>query len=206
MKKGIALLLALVMCLSLCACGGGTPKSAAGTYKTAPIFDTTYIFNENSSYDVVCETRPDYSEKGTYVYKDGELHTTNTDNGSEDFFMKEGYLCRTGALSCFEEDEEYGLGLTLDDNGRTDQTFESSLTFLSKTYHAFNIEFKDDGTCIVYYHIIKNQGMGDRILSEKFEGTYSVDGDIMTVSYNGSEHIMIIDDGVLYFHVLEKVG
>ena len=57
MKKVISLLLTLVICLSLCACGGGTAtkgESLAGTYTNVAFSpNTKYTLNENSTYDKV---------------------------------------------------------------------------------------------------------------------------------------------------------
>ena len=65
MKKMLSFTLAIAMCLSLCACGGGTAtksESLAGTYTNVSFSpDTKYTLNENSTYDKVSP-----NEKGTY--------------------------------------------------------------------------------------------------------------------------------------------
>lgn len=61
MKKTISLLLALMMCLSLCACGGGndTPETEAPTETTVPLLDVENAITETPThiYDDVMENQ-----------------------------------------------------------------------------------------------------------------------------------------------------
>lgn len=228
MKKISFLVLTAALMLFLAACGGkdaptdstGSPAAAnsaaqpeatpavpdvVGTYKTADLFDTTYVFHENTTYDIESDSRAADVGKGTYtVDSNGTLQLTDVEGGTHNFKIKDGYIYRTDALSYFEKDEEYGLELTLDSNGRTNQTFQSELIYSNGDRHIFALILKDDGTCEVKYNVLADKGYGDRLVRENFDGTYSVENDVMTVNYNGADHTMLIEDGLLYFYVLEE--
>lgn len=228
MKKILILVLTVALILSLAACGGkdtatdsaGSPaeensadqseatlavSDIVGTYKTANIFDTTYVFHENTTYDIESDSRTADVGKGTYtVAPNGGLELNDVEGSTHHFKSKDGYIYRTDALSYFEKDEEYGLELTLDSNGRTNQTFQSELIYSNGDRHIFALILKEDGTCEVKYNVLADKGYGERLVRESFDGTYSVENDVMTVNYNGADHTMLIEDGLLYFYVLEK--
>ena len=226
MKRKIAIGLLFFSLLALSACGGTegdgektpqaddqqetqqqeTPETIAGTYQTAGVFGTTYVFHENTTYDIE-STRPDTEGKGTYeLLKDGSIQLTDADGGAQqEFSQYEDILYRTDSFCCFEGDEEYGLELTLDDAGHTNQQFGEELIYGdTENRHMFYVTFQEDGNCTINYNIIEDQGWGDRIVQEQYEGTYAVDGSVITLTYNNGTHPLILQDGKVYFYTLQK--
>lgn len=189
-----------------------TPETLAGTYQTAGVFGTTYTFHDNTTYDIE-STRPDTAGKGTFeIGEDGSLLLTDADNGGTQAFARYEdtdiwYRTEPEYFSYFEGDEEYGLELTLDDAGRTGQQFGAELIYGdTENRHMFYVTFREDGTCTIHYNIIEDQGWGERIVQEEYEGTYAADGAVITLSYNGEEHPLICQDGRVYFYTLQQTG
>ena len=79
MKRFVALFTALVMCLSLCACGANKPR---GTYKDNIGFSTiTFKGDKVESMSM----GSDEVSTGTYVIEDGKI-LVSYDNGNRDTF------------------------------------------------------------------------------------------------------------------------
>lgn len=100
MKKGISLLLALVMCLSLCACGGSTAQIES---------DTLELLNKSYSY---CHTGMTYMLR---AWNFSTIHSS--DNTREEY---EALWSEFGAYMGMTEDDMVdaligGCGLTLED-------------------------------------------------------------------------------------------
>jgi len=234
MKKSISLLLALVMCLSLCACGGDnsntpdtpetteatqaptaeatteptteptsiTAETLAGTYKANLWFlDHTITLNANTSYDFGT------TEKGTF----------KLDGNSIDFYNKEGFVNRQylAGENCiyqvetawvFDKDEDYGLSFSPDENGLADQTFVARMVDTNMPGCDFSqivLDLNTDGSFVL--------SLGHRTsitadITESFEGTYNSDDSAITLTYNGQDYLLILNDSNhIHFMVYDKI-
>ena len=79
MKRLTALVMALVMCLSLCACGG---NKLNGTYEDNLGFSTITFKGDTIEYTSLAS---DEVKTGTYVIEDGQI-LVSYDNGQSDTF------------------------------------------------------------------------------------------------------------------------
>ena len=125
MKRITALLLALVMCFALCACGS-TPdpnlkeEDLAGTWSPSLWFLSTQLkLNSDGTYDYG-------EEKGTFgVLINNVTLSPRHSNANHDYVYSEGYLYST--RFSFDEDEEYGRAFSPDENGMASQKFSCNL-------------------------------------------------------------------------------
>lgn len=203
MKKIVNLFLTLTFTLSLCACGGGKAEDITGTYESASMFlNSTYHLNENSTYDKEPNT------KGTYkTGSKGGFTLSEANSSSEEIFAKSGnYYYRTNLICCFEEDDEYGLKVSFDEKGRTNQSFDANYDTINQSsmlVKKLGLILNDDGT----YKLNDMQvyiTQGKVVDKETFEGTYKFENDILWLNYEGKDYPMILVDGKLYFDVIEK--
>ena len=214
MDKSFTIGLCGLLLLGLCGCGKKT-ELESGTYKSPSIFDTTFKFNENGTYEVTAPEQMGNSHKGTYS-ADGDSYVLKGVNNQFIIYLgqKDGifYLYNSaGFNTTFDDgDTEYGLKFTVDKDGRTDQKFEDSFLEGSTAgrYHVFSIDFNTDGTCLVHFYVAKSYyNQDEKLIEYKYEGTYTVDGSIVNLKYNGEEHPLVIDgeDGeLLHFYTLKK--
>lgn len=228
MKKVLVIVMAALLALSLAACGGNeqnqggatteaptvteapqeTPQEETqevpGTYANVSLFLTsTYQLNENGSFD---KTSPE--EKGTYtVGDDGSIELTEAGMSGGDIFTPYGqYYYRSNLICCFEEDEEYGMAPSFDENGRSNQTFEAYYE-RTDTGNQRYVEFtmNEDGTFVLKRQIHNLDGILSVVdYGLTFEGTYALDGDILTLNWNGIEVPFLLIDEKIYFDVIVK--
>ena len=232
MKKALSLLLALVMCLSFCACGnnstdgGGNSADAgdnhenettptlkaenlAGTWSQSLWFFTTdLVINSNSTYD--------YGEdKGTFA-----IHETNDGIKLNPRFGQSfdtNYKYFNGYLYCtsrsFAKDMEYGLPFTPDENGRTNQRFNINLSEGSQfdpAVVANSIDFRlnEDGTFSIFTSVFRySSGLGSYFNDKPFntyEGTYKYQDSVLTLTYQGVDYPLVVVDGVIYYITYSK--
>lgn len=225
MKRTFTLFLALLMALCLCACGGGdnapqetdqpdtpapTEKTVSqeqvipGAYESVSLFlNSTYQLNENGSYE---RTSPD--EKGTYTVLDnGGFELKEKDMGNGDVFTPHGeYFYRSNLICSFEEDEEYGLAPTFDENGRSNQTFEAYYEPTDTGNQRFvSFAMKEDGAFVLKNQIRNLNGFLTVVdEGDTYEGEYALDGDMLILKWNGLEVPFLFLDGQIYFDVIEK--
>lgn len=191
-----------------------TLNDAIGTYKNVGLLmneDVTYELKDDNTFDQTAKI-VSLSFKGTFsISEGGGIFLSKNKSSIKETFVKHGeYFFETaGGITYFSTDEEYGKNLTLDDNGKTSQSFTvfhhdvNRDSTGSALYYTLNIIFSKDGTFKLnkYY---RTRGTFVSNL-EHFEGTYSVSDDIMTLSYDGKEHILLIIEDKLYFDVIQKV-
>lgn len=211
MKKFLALLLAGILCFSLCACGGEkekiTVESLAGTYKARLWFlDETLTLNSNTTYDSDSYGK---NGKGTFdFYKDNSLiclkpyakYPPNM-KVTNDYIYESSYWI-------FEEDNEYGLKFSPDEKGMTDQTFDYWITDASmpgsNSYNRIILDLNKDGTFELKLGFRSYNA--DSIL-ETFNGTYYSDSSALTLKYEGKDYPLYIDvDGNISFIIYDKVA
>ena len=204
MKKALSVFLVLMLCLSLCACGGGKTEEVAGTYKSISLFlDNTYQLNENGTYD------KSPSVKGTYkTGSNGGFALSQNNSSSEEIFAKkENYYYRTNLICCFEKDDEYGLEATFDKNGRSNQSFTANYETINQTsmlVKTLGLILNEDGT----YKLNDMQvyiTQGKVVAKETFEGTYKFENDILWLNNNNKDYPLLLVKGKLYFDILEKI-
>lgn len=232
MKKKASLLLALVICLVLCACGGSqeapatepteTPtevtteateastesvevlsaESVAGTYKANLWFlDHTITLNANTSYDFGT------TEKGTFKLNGNCI----------DFYNKEGFVNRQylAGENCifqvetawvFDKDEDYGLAFSPDGNGMAEQTFVARMVDTNMPGCDFSqivLDLNTDGSFVLS---LGHRSSTTADITESFEGTYTSNDSAITLTYNGQDYLMILNDSnQIHFMVYNKI-
>jgi hypothetical protein len=209
MKKTLALLLVAVACLVLCACSGGgrtdnnQQNTVIGTYKNVSAFlENKYNLHENSTYD-----KTPSGAKGTYkASKDGGFVLTRNKSSEEEVFAKKDqYYYRTNLICAFETDEDYGLPLQLDENGRSNQWFSAYYDSISDSiWNVLILELKDDGTFRLR-DCIRTMN-GSQSDEKDHTGTYRAEGDVLFLNYDGADHPFLMLKDKVYFDVLEKVS
>ncbi|MBQ5910666.1 MAG: hypothetical protein IIW94_01485 [Clostridia bacterium] len=203
MKKIISLLFTVTLILSLCACGAPKAEDVAGTYKSFSMFlNKTYQLNANSSFD------KEPNIKGTYkTTSNGGFILTQANSSSEEVFSKkDNYYYRTNLICCFEKDDEYGLELSFDENGYSNQSFAANYETLNQSsmlVKKLGLILNDDGTYRLNdMQVYITQGkIVDKIT---FEGTYKFENDILWLNYENTDYPMLFIDGKLYFDIIEK--
>jgi len=217
MRKIYSLMLVITIFLSFCACNGNLVKDAEtkvekesvqqestqpqqvyGTYRTVGIFlEDEYYLNENTTFDTK------QGEKGTYTINDNGFTVKPKDSVELTFVKKDNIYYKTGFMDCFEEDKDYGLEPSFDEDGRSNQSFEGNFGDINRTYQ-FSLKLNEDGTYTTNYWIAHNIGL-DIEKEETREGEYRLEDDILWLNYKGTDYPMILADGKIYFDVIEKV-
>lgn len=190
-----------------------TIEDVAGTYKNVGLLsneDMTYVLNSNGTVDQTSKRRM-LSFKGTVSITDnGSIYLKgNNTSKSETYIKYKDYFYENtpnATLTKFSKDEEYGLKLTLNENNRTNQVFETFAYAVSSDYNTqcvYTITFSEDGTfkLLKYDRVITSFSTSNR---EEFEGTYNIENDIMKLNYNGKEDTLLIINDVIYFDVIQK--
>lgn len=229
MKRTLSLVLVLVLCIGLCACTSGntedtvptgtaepqvetteetkevlTAESVAGTYKTTMWFlDETITLNGNTTYT------SSNGSKGTFsVTPNGIITLDPVDSSSADrvFQYSENTLIDYKDW-VFEEDDEFGLVFSPDENGLTEQTFQDCLIngrMPGSKHNWFALLLKKDGTFELRQGY---RGYSSLDIKDKFNGTYTSTGSNLVLTYEGQEYTMLIaNNRFIQFHILEKVG
>ena len=231
MKKALALILALVICLSVCACDSNktndtddtktventtepientteskkelTAESVAGTYKTTMWFlDETITLNSNTTYT------SSNGSKGTFsIISSNIIVLKPVDNPSAERrfrYTEDGLIDFDDWI--FEKDEEFGLVFTPNENGLTEQTFEDCLIngkLPGCDYNWFVLLLKMDGS----FELRTGKRYTTSIdIKDVFNGTYTYTDSKLTLSYDGQEYTMLVgDNSFIQFHILEKI-
>lgn len=216
-KKILSLLLALVLCLSLAACGGesAAPKNngetapddtktetpaptpeeesveVPGSYLPVGPFPVDIIaLNENGSYD--CG-----EDKGTYsADDDGERITIKPKEGSSRYLTACGEYYHTDTK--MTEDTEYGLTPAFDANGRSNQGFTINLDGTDLT-----LELSDDGSFTFSYS--KESEAYYRLFDVvTFDGSYTLDDTVLNLNSGSGTFRLLFADDALYPIVYAK--
>ena len=179
-------------------------REVPGTYENVSLFLTSTIqVSENGSFD---RTKPD--EKGTYTVKDdGSFELVEKGMGNGDIFTPYGdYYYRSNLICSFDEDEEYGLAPSFDSNGHSNQSFDAYYEPASggnQNYVLFTM--KEDGTYTLQKQIRNTQGFLTVVdQGDTYEGTYSLEGDVLTLTWKEFKFPFLFLDGKIYFDIIEK--
>lgn len=231
MKKVISLALVLVMCLCACQNGNSAPDSdvnteSIDTTETATVqkmnvedltgtwsqslwfFTTKMALNDNTTYDYG-------EEKGTFSVSEIDnivkLSPRFGSNGYTDYKYLNGYLYATKAS--FAKDMEYGLPFTPDENGMSNQRFNINLSEdlrFDPAVEANSIDFtlKDDGTFTIFTSIFRFSSSLGYYFNDKpfntYEGTYRYQDSILTLTYEGADYPLVVENGVIYYMTYSK--
>ena len=226
MKRIVTIVLALLLCLSLCACGAD--KNVAGDYECVGFYaGTVYRLTEDGTYDDVTpasvifgeevledeafreeiELFNSYRDKGTYEIVEDGFKLTSADGVRSITFREiqdSYYTCwdsRAGYSMTFEKDNDYGKVPTFSKDGKCSQEFE----------------YRDYGKDIVYVFTLQEDGTFlwseydlDDYLREfaitTFEGTYSLDGSVLTLTSPEQTLIFLYANDTIYTEVYKKVA
>lgn len=214
MKKIIVLLVVVVVFgLALLAFGDKTTdttkpltyETIAGVYTSRLWFlDETITLNSNTTFD-----SDSYGKKGkgTYEFYNGNhiclspyVKYPPNMKASNDYIYECSYWH-------FEEDNEYGLKFSPDENGMTDQTFDYCIIdaiMPGSNYNRIVLDLDKDGTFKLkvgyrnYYNVDS--------IKETFKGTYTSDSTTLTLKYKGKDYPLYIkDDGYISFIIYDKI-
>ncbi len=200
------------------------PKSVAGTYKALGLFDEEIVLRENTTFDVT-SSFSEMEGKGTYTQQeDGGFHLTYNDNNAclletIQYHEESGYYYCTN-FGTFEKDTEYGLTFSTDSNGRSNQNFKSSMgngLVTPMRNHYYEITFNMDGTCTCSNEVSYTSYMPNHpdaffgyvtfeLVNTEISGTYTVEDSLILITSDGETFPMIVDDGEIYFYVMEKTA
>ncbi len=140
MKKIISLLLALALCLSLCACGNKLQKQA---YEVAEKLEGTWGYTVTS-----------YIAGKTTTIMTFEYSGQNAGKVTYSFLMGDKLLyCYTGTYDVSLENEgiiNYQLGYEMDEKGNIQKKDTISEKTLEYTYIDGKLEFTDGVTTLVF--------------------------------------------------------
>lgn len=222
-KKVVAVIIAVGLLITILSVRGGDVEDVSGTYKNVSVLPSNQIIlSSDKSWDADIQVlfgydtfriQGLYENRGNYISLDSKFSDTGNLDGNEKFDLCEegGYYYRNTVY--FEEDD-YGRVAHFDENGRSNQMFSSyyspshasndGLVFEEES-HEISLKFNEDGTFSWINGMLKN-GMPEVNSSRyvRYEGTYSVNEDIITLHYNNTDHFMILDDGVIYYDVYQK--
>ena len=156
-----------------------------------------FVFNDQSGQ--ACEY---FRKNNEYYYI---TYIKRTPIQKEAHIEIENYSCD----ACFEKEDEYGKPLTIDSNGKINQSFTDFYfpTFVNENnlmqWYTVTIKFSDNGTFTLSTHkgYLRNVPVDIKI----YIGTYSVDGNVIKLNSNGNEHILLVNDKKIYYDVIQKV-
>lgn len=228
-KKIITTVLVFLMCLSLCACG--SDKNVAGDYeKVGYNFGGVYRLNEDGTYDNVTpisvvfgedmvelygnefveaeiEAYNQHREKGTYeVLEDGFKLTKANGAGTKTFreIQDSYYTCwdsSAGYSIRFEKDNDYGKVPTFSKDGKCSQAFEYQ-DYGKNIVYVFTLQ--EDGTFLWSEYDVDDYLRESAITT--FEGTYSLDGSVLTLTSPEQTLIFLYANDIIYTGVYKKVA
>lgn len=192
------------------------PVSLVGEYQQVAFgLDLKYKFNDNNTYD---ELNTD--EKGTYSEYNGNgfslTHNSNRNYVAgldTNYCYVNGYYCSEN--NTFGKDEEYGIAISFDENGKTNQAFSSAYYFTDykDKYYQWVVAFNEDGSIFLrQYNIDYATINGTQMLTpnkelQVVEGTYTVENNIVKISCkDGTSKVLVIENDKIYWDVLEKIN
>lgn len=232
MKKAMSLALIFVLCLSLCACGAD--KNMAGDYESVGVDygnDHLYRLNEDDTYEdvtplslvfgdsmlelygedeavtVEIELYEKNRAKGTYKIVENGFTLTSADGYDQTTFKKvqeSYYTCwsnRGLGSVIFDKDNEYGKVPTFSKDGKCSQTFEE--WNMSKDVDCV-FTLREDGTFNRSEYDKKDYAREFALTT--FDGTYSLDGSVLTLTFSGQTYIFLYANDNIYTEVYKKVA
>lgn len=192
MKKALSIILVIVLCLSLCACGEESNEDVVGTYAYASgIYDSydhagdTLSLHDDFSYDWG-------SEKGTYKVSGNKILLTNRfASDVSTTLIKQGDFCYGEYLAPIVDD--YGRTVTFSEEGRIEHWFRWS-KIDDNLYDTYDLTLYEDGSFYLLTSLDKKDGSSDL---SKIEGTYSLENNILTLtSDNVVYYLVCTNDGI----------
>lgn len=190
MKKTIVLLLTLAMALSLAACGGPA-RVIPGTYKTVSLIQMPdYVLNEDDTYERG-------EEKGTYTKDDDDNLTLQAKDADTAVTLMASGAYYYDSSFAMTEDTEYGTAPAFE-NGVSSQTFTTNVNGSEVT-----LVLSEDGTFQLStsspapeYPVVDN--------TVSYEGTYSLDKDVLNLTWNEMTFPFLFVDDAIYVVVYEQ--
>ena len=190
MKKIVSLVLVVVICMSLCACGAETPEDISGTY--------LYVARVGDGYPIWLHPDLTYDstrfERGTYIVNRNKIVLQhNNDNSDTTTLVKYGdFYC----LEVFEPlQDAYGRTVTFSKDGRANHHISWSNRLLGGTSRRdkkTELIFREDGTFI----LVEALYVDDQVdYYYEYEGTYTLEDSILTFKS---------DDIIFYLLYTEK--
>lgn len=177
MKKILAMVLALVMCLSLCACGSASKEDVVGTYAYASgIYDDAHVGDTLSLHD---DFTYDWDhEQGTYKISGNKIVLTSKDDDTTRL-VTQGDICYFERFTPLEND--YGQTVAFSKEGRINLTLHWQYGYNANYYH---LTLCDDGSFTLWNDW------------KEIEGTYALENNILTLT----------GEDVTYYLVCTKDG
>lgn len=218
-KKVVAVIIAVGLLITILSVRGGDVEDVSGSYKNVSVFaNNQIVLNSDKSWDADIQDLYSYDIKhiqGVYETRFSGIKLKSKfsdaiDADDDDKFKlinKEVYYYRSTAY--FDKDDDYGSVASFDENGRSNQSFVSRFLLVPAAsgevvsedkMYIKSLKFNEDGTFLWFNGIPE----GDTLKNVEYEGTYSVNEDIITLHYNNTEHFLILDDGVIYYDVYQK--
>ena len=191
-EKTSMFVLVSALFFALAACSGAKEEPIPGTYEAVSLYDApAYQLNENGSYD-------HGEKKGTYTTdsdrnivlspKDAEADITLTAHGS--------YYYTQDSL---DEDTEYGLAPSFDENGRSGQTFTRTMDSSVE----MTLSLHDDGTFQLSFSSQSPVfSRGNDVVS--YEGSYTLEDDVLHLTWNDMDFPLLYLDEKIYPVVYTK--
>ncbi len=202
MKK-TALVILLVLVFALCSCES---KDFNGTYETSSLFGLTLVLSgegEEQEFTLKGEDDIETFVSGRYTKLLGKdsfdlNSTTPMSILPTEYSVVDGIVYGTNGFSRFDSSVEF------DQDGKTEGEIQGGIIDgeTGNRYH-FGVSFNNDGSCKIIFIIFADYGYGKTIADNSYEGTYSVDGDIVTINYEGDEHKIVCVNGEMYFFTFE---
>lgn len=183
MKKTISLLLALVLCLSLCACGAEPQENVAGKYLCVSEmigYDAPIILNDDFTYDSL-----DF-EKGTYKVGRNEIVLQHNNDSSQtttlvkcgDFYYLKGTIIPLK--------DEYGQTVHFSKEGTIN--YSITLSEIGSKYDV-TLTFHEDGTFVIRDEYKNGY--------DEYPGTYTLEEEILTLTDENSIYYLVCtEDGI----------
>ena len=176
MKKAISLIMTLVLCLSLCACGDTSP--IVGTWQTHIAGTTyTYVFKSDNTYIFTMEGAFDGEARGKYA--------VNEDNGTIVLSKDTGDITQTVQLrDCCIILNEVKYGKVYTENEKC-EVLDTVLGKWENQDWNMSIEFHKDGTCTFMSNGEADSGL--LYIYDPVEETIHIPGAPLTFRFNKTE-------------------
>lgn len=201
MKKFLSMVLTLVLCLSLCACGSASKENVVGTYAYASgIYDG--VDHEGDTLSLHDDFTYDWGgEKGTYKISGNKIVLTSKYNRTTTL-VKQGDFIYYEVFESIEDD--YGQTKTFSKEGRINHKFQWWVMYNNQKSDTTRLTLREDGSFTFDVRTQTGPGYDNVYTSNEFEGTYSLENNILTLTGEDVTYYLVCTNEGITQYVLKK--
>lgn len=199
MKKVLAMVLVLALCLALGACGSSSEEDVVGTYAYASGIYSGAI-GEGDTLSLHDDFTYDWGyERGTYKVSGNKIVLTNSHGNRVTTLIKQGDFCYSENLEPIVDD--YGRTITFSKEGRIEHWFRWSKLESNNVFDSYDLTLYENGSFYLLTALDRNSV--DYSLS-KIEGNYSLENNILTLTSEDVTYYLVCTNEGITKYVFKK--